>query len=80
MSGRRDHFQATKNYPGLYRDAWVAQSVKRPALDFSSGHDLTVRGFESHVGLCPGSTEPAWDSVSPSLSLCPFPLVLSLTK
>ena len=22
--------------------AWVAQSVKRPTLDFGSGHDLTV--------------------------------------
>ena len=22
--------------------AWVAQSVKRPSLDFSSGHDLMV--------------------------------------
>jgi len=22
------------------RDAWVAQSVKHPTLDFSSGHDL----------------------------------------
>ena len=32
--------------------AWVAQSVKPPPLDFSSGHDLTVREFESHIGLC----------------------------
>ena len=31
--------------------AWVAQLVKRPALDFSSGHDLAVRGMESRVGL-----------------------------
>ena len=34
-----------------YRGAWVAQSVKRPTLDFSSGHDLTVRGFEPCTGL-----------------------------
>ena len=25
---------------------WVVQSVKGPTLEFSSGHDLTVRGFE----------------------------------
>ena len=24
------------------KGAWVAQSVKHPTLDFSSGHDLTV--------------------------------------
>ena len=28
------------------------------ASDFSSGHDLTVRGFEPHVGLCADRTEP----------------------
>ena len=28
------------------RGAWVAQSVKHPTLDFSSGHDLMVREFE----------------------------------
>ena len=26
--------------------------------DFGSGHDLTVRGFEPHVGLCADSSEP----------------------
>ena len=25
-----------------HRDTWVAQSVKHPALDFNSGHDLKV--------------------------------------
>ena len=25
-----------------FKGTWVAQSVKRPTLDFSSGHDLTV--------------------------------------
>ena len=29
--------------------AWVAQSVKH--LDFSSGHDLSVHEFKSHVRL-----------------------------
>ena len=43
-------------------------SVKRPTLDFGSGHDLMVGGFEPRVGLCTDTVEPAWDSVSPSLS------------
>ena len=55
----------------LYRGVWVAQSVKRPTLDFGSGHDLTVCESEPHVWLCAGSVEPAWDSLA--LSLCPSP-------
>ena len=47
----------------------MAQSVERLTLDFGSGHDLTVFGFEPHVGLCADSTGPAWDSLPPSLSL-----------
>ena len=63
------------------RGTWVAQSVGCPTLDFGSGHDLTVRGFELHVGPCADSVEPAWDSPSPSLST-PLLLVqvLSLSK
>ena len=61
------------------RGAWVAQSLKRLTLDFGSGHDLTVRGFEAHVGLCTDSTESAWESLSPSLSACP-PLMFSLSQ
>ena len=45
--------------------------VKRPTLDFGSGHDLLVRGIEPLVGLCADSVEAAWDSVSSSL--CPSP-------
>ena len=30
----------------------MAQLVKPPALDFSSGHDLIAHEFEPHVGLC----------------------------
>ena len=44
--------------------------MKRPAVDFSLGHDLTVRGFEPRAGLHADSAEPAWDSLS--LFLCPF--------
>ena len=50
----------------------MAQSVKHPTPDFGSGHDLTVYEFEPQVGLC-ADTEPAWDSLSLSLSLCPLP-------
>ena len=46
----------------------VAQLVERPTLGFSSGHDLTVCEFEPCIGLCADSAEPAWDSLSPSLS------------
>ena len=41
--------------------AWVAQCVKPLALGFSSGHDLTVLGFEPRVGLAPA--QPAWNSL-----------------
>ena len=49
----------------------MAQSVEHLTLDFGSGHDLTVRGFEPHIGLCTDNAEPTWDSLS--LSLCPSP-------
>ena len=49
----------------------MAESVKRPDLDFGSDHDLTVHELEPHTGLRTDSTEPAWDFLSPSLSVCP---------
>ena len=58
--------------------AWVAQPVKHLTLGFGSGHDLMVCGFKPQV-----IREPAWDFLSLSLSLCPFPahaLSLSLSK
>ena len=70
--------------PGHTKDlsCWgtrVAQSIKRPTLDFGSGHDLTVHGTGAlpQVGLCTDSAETAWDFLSPSLSALPL-LVLSL--
>ena len=39
----------------------VAQSVKCPTFDFGSGHGLTVRELEPHIGLCADSVEPAWE-------------------
>ena len=57
--------------------AWVAQLVKHPIPDFSSGHDFTI------VRSSPtsrDSAEPAWDSLSPSLYLSPaHALSLSLS-
>ena len=44
------------------------------ASDFGSGHDLAVRGFEAHVGLCADGSEPgACFGFWVSLSLRPFP-------
>ena len=54
------------NFQNITRGAWVARSVKCPALGFGSRHDLTVREF------CIGNVEPSWDSLS-------LPLCLSLT-
>ena len=54
-----------------------AQSGERLTLGFGSGHDLTVRGFGSRVGLCAGCTEPAWGSLSLS---APLQLAPSLSK
>ena len=52
----------------------MAQKVECPTPDFGSGHDLTVLGFEPHVGLHSDDAEPAWHSLSPSLPLGPSPL------
>ena len=55
--------------------------VKPLTLDFSSGHDLTVCEFKPHVRLCADGVQPAWDSLSPSLTAPPpLMLVLSLSK
>ena len=64
-----------------YWGTWVAQSVKSLALDFGSGHDLMVRGFEPHVRLCAGSAESTWDSLSfsaPPLLVCSLSLFLKI--
>ena len=53
------------------------QSAKRLTLGLGSGYNLMVRGFKPRAGLCADGTEPAWDSVSLSLSL---PLALSQNK
>ena len=40
---------------------WLSQLADHLTLDFGSGHDLTVCGFEPHLGLCADSVEPSWD-------------------
>ena len=35
----------------------MAQSVEHTTLDFHAGHDLMVREFKPHVGLCTGGGE-----------------------
>ena len=65
----------------------MAQSGERQTLDYGSGRALTVREFEPCIGLCADLVEPAWDSLSSSLSalppaprLCTHAYSLSLLK
>ena len=51
----------------ISQGAWGAKSVKRPTLNLGLGHDLAVHEIELRMGLCDDCTEPAWDSLSPSL-------------
>ena len=44
----------------------MAQLVRRPTFDFSSGRDLTVCGVKSHVGLCTDREFSLSLSLSPS--------------
>ena len=52
----------------------MAQLVEYLILDFVSGHDLMVHGFNPCIGLCTDSIGPAWDYLSPCLSLCHSPI------
>ena len=50
----------------------MVTSLQRPTLGFGLGKDLTVREFEPRIRLWADSVEPAWNtlSLSVSLSLC----------
>ena len=50
----------------------MVQSVECLTLDFGSGHDLIICGMEPCIRLYADSTDPAWDSLSPSLSAPPL--------
>ena len=56
--------------------ARVAQLVEH--LTSASGYVLTIYEIKPHIGLCADSAEPAWDSLSPSLSTTSLLLSLSL--
>ena len=68
----------------MSRGAWVAQLVKCPTLDSGSGHDLAVCEIKPCVGLSADVAEPAWESLSPSLSIpspaCAHALSLKINK
>ena len=57
-----------------------AQPARHPTLDFSSGHDLTVCGFEPLIGLQADGADPTWDAVSFSLSAPARSLSITLSK
>ena len=57
----------------------MVQSVEHLTLGLGSGHDLMVRKFESHMGLCADGAELAWDSLSPLSAPSPLVLTLSLS-
>ena len=50
----------------------MAQSVKLPTLDFGPGHDPRITGSSPALGSA-HDAEPAWDPLSPSLSLFALP-------
>ena len=57
----------------------AARSIERLTFDFGPGHDLTVHEIKPHIRLCADSNEPAWDSLSLSLSAPPL-LTLSVSQ
>ena len=66
LSSYHDILASFDNCPFIFKTfasqgTWVAQSVTCATLDFSSGHDLMVHEFQSRIGLCADSVEPAWD-------------------
>ena len=63
--------------------AWVAQSIKRPTLTQVMILCFVFVDLSPTLGsvLTAGSLKPAWESVSPSLSVPPlFALCFSLSK
>ena len=62
------HADCIKNF----KEGYLGGSVSW-ALDFVSGHDLTVHEFEPHIRISATSAEPDLDPLSPSLSAPPLP-------
>ena len=76
LSKINKHLKSKQTNKG--KGTWVAQLVKYPTLDFSSGHDLTVHEIKLHIRLFAVSTDLASDPLSHSLSALP-PLAFSLS-
>ena len=63
----------------LSRGTSVAQSVKCPTPDFSSGHDFAVHGFKPCIGICAANNAVCLGfSLFPSFS-APYHLHISLS-
>ena len=62
-------------YSLVFWGTWVVQSVEHSTLDFGSGPGLKVGEIKPSVRLCTDSVKPAWDSLSPPLSV-PLPLLV----
>ena len=81
--GSYHHVIGTELQSEKMKKCWIGrlgELVKCPTLDFGSGHDLTVCGFEPRTGLYADSAEPAWDSLSHSQLLpCSHVHTLSLS-
>ena len=78
MKNNKSPGQVLQNHlKHAFRGTWVAQSVKHLALDFGSGHDLTVHEFEPHVGLHATVSSLLGIHTLPPTS-APLPLILSL--
>ena len=71
---------ASTRKPLAVQGRLVAQLVKQRTLDFRSGHDIMVHEFEPCIGLHTDSAEPAWDSLSLSLSASLLTLYVSQNK
>ena len=63
----------------MERGAWVVQWVEHLTPGFGSGHDRVCE-IQPPARLCADSMEPAWDPLSPSLSVPPPPRSLSQNK
>ena len=77
VTGNPSRPAGTLTFRMPYRGAPGWLSRLGPRLDFGSGRDLTVREFETRVGLCADGAEPAWGSLS---SLIMLSLSLSQNK
>ena len=72
MCSRQGRHEPSSGKNRTWQGAWGAQSVKHPALEFGSGHDLAVHEMEPRIG----SVLTAWSL--PEIHSFVFSLSLSL--